>query len=246
MLVARRNTLVMISLVLVFLAGAAVAKKNPVKSQVVDAGSFGIFVDGKRVATETFQIQQQGEGSIAVSELKAQEDGSGAKQRAELQLASNGNLRRYEWRELSPGKALEMVEPAEQFLVEHITPNLPEKPQDQTFLLPVSTVVLDDYFFSHRQILAWRYFAESCGGTITPACKLTKTQYGALIPRQRTSATVTLEYIGPEQVVVRGAERTLSRVNMTTDGDLWTLFVDENLKVLRIVIAGQNTEIVRD
>lgn len=247
MRVSTRTLLARIAPVLIItVLSNSLLAKTAAKTHVVDSGSFGVFVNGRRVATETFQIQQQADGSIANSELKADDGSSMAKQKAELLIAGNGNLRRYTWHELSPGKAQDTVEPSEQFLIEHIAPNPPEKPQDQPFLMPISTTILDDYFFSHRQILAWRYLAESCGGTIRPGCKLPRAQYGIIIPRQRTSATVSLEYAGTEQVVIRGTERTLSRFNLVSEGDEWALYFDENFKMLRIVIAAQNTEVLRD
>jgi hypothetical protein len=227
------------------LAGQALAK-NSEKPKIVDSGSFGIFVKGQRVATETFQIQQRPDGSLATSELKTQDQSGKSSQKAELQLTLNGALLRYSWRETSPGKAQATVEPSDQFLIEHIVPNPPEKPQEQPFMMPASTIVLDDYFFSHRQILAWRYLAQSCGGTISDKCKLAVAQFGVLVPQQRASATVSMEFVGREKVFVRGIERELSRFNLTTDGDQWALYLDDDLKIVRILIASANTEVVRD
>lgn len=233
-----------IILTLIIASPLHAGKKND--KATVDSGSFGVFINGKRVATETFSIHQQGDLSTALSEFKA-EDGSGkVQQKAELQLSSNGDLRRYTWRELSPGKAQQVVEPADQFLIEHITPNPPEKPADQPFLLPASTMVLDDYFFSHREILAWRYLAQACGGVISPDCKLPKAQFGVIVPRQRVASMVTLEYAGKEKIKLHDAERELHRFNLTSDGEQWAIYVDDQLRVLRILIASENTEVVRD
>jgi hypothetical protein len=227
--------------------GSAYAAKKSEKS-LVDSGSFGVFVNGKRVATETFSIHQEGDTSTAVSEFKADDGHTKAQQKAELQLLSNGNLRRYNWRELSPGRAQAVVEPADQFLVEHVTPNPPEKATDQPFLMPVSTMVLDDYFFSHRQILTWRYLAQSCGGSISVSngCKLVKSQFGVIVPRQRTSSMVSLEYAGREKTRVRDTERELHRFNLSADDEQWTIYVDDQFKIVRIVIAAENTEVLRD
>ncbi|HYH00687.1 MAG TPA: hypothetical protein VD837_16260 [Terriglobales bacterium] len=237
--------LTLLAAVCLSLSMVATAKK-PEKARVVDSGSFGIFVNGRRVATEKFQIEQRSDASVATSEFKAEDSSGKMAQKAELQIASNGDLRRYTWRELDPGKAQEIVEPADQFLVEHIIPNPPDKPQDHPFLLPISTMVLDDYFFSHRQILAWRYLAQACGGTSAAGCKMTKTQFGVIIPRQRSSALVTLEYAGKENVTLRGVNRELDRFNLTAEGEQWALYLDENLKVLRISIPAENTEVLRD
>ena len=45
-------------------------KQKPAANQTVDSGSFGIFIKGQRVATETFHIEQQNGTSIIKSQLK--------------------------------------------------------------------------------------------------------------------------------------------------------------------------------
>jgi hypothetical protein len=249
MRVAVNNVLIRLSVVLfiaVLLANQALAKKGDDKPRTVDSGSFGVFVKGQRVATETFQIQQRADGSSVIAELKAEDQSGKATQKAELQMRPNGDLFRYAWREISPGKAQATVEPVDQFLIEHIIPNPPEKPQEHPFMMPASTLVLDDYFFSQRQILAWRYLAQSCGGTLTDQCKLAKVQFGVIVPQQQASATVSLEFAGREKVYVRGVERELSRLNLSTDGVEWAIYLDEELKIVRIFIPAASTEVVRD
>lgn len=228
-----------------FMAGTSLFAKDT-KGQTVDSGVFGVFIKGTRIATETFQIRQTPEVSIATSEFKTEGSGPKTTQRAELQINSDGNLRRYEWREINPGKAQQIVEPKDEFIVEHIIPNSPEKPQEQPFMLPPSTMILDDYFFSQREVLLWRYLAQSCGALAGPDCKPPKTQFGIVIPRQRASSTVSVEYIGKETVTVRGMPRQLGRFNLTSDGDQWALYIDDNLKLVRIVIASEDTEVVRE
>jgi hypothetical protein len=51
-------------------------KDKPKGAQQVDAGSFGVFVRGQRVVTETFSVQQENGISVVKSRLK--ETGSGA------------------------------------------------------------------------------------------------------------------------------------------------------------------------
>ena len=65
---------ILTTLVFITVIACALAAKAPTV-QVVDSGSFGVFVNGRRVATETFKIEQHAGGSMARSELKV-EDGS--------------------------------------------------------------------------------------------------------------------------------------------------------------------------
>src|ERR1051326_6083370 len=197
----------------------AADKKVPVPGKVVDSGSFGIFVKGQRVATEKFEIAEQGDGNITRAELKVDDGANKALQKIELQLTGRGELRHYSWNELSPGKAQATVDPDQQFLMEHIMPSPQEKAIDQPFILPTSTAILDDYFFSQRELLAWRYLGSYCTTSATgqTECKLAKAEFGALIPRQRASMLVTVEFIGREKVMIRGQQLELNRFNLRSE-----------------------------
>ncbi len=219
--------------------------KKAQAGKVVDAGSFGIFVNGRRVGTETFKIEQQGEVNVATSEVTVDDGQTKAKQSSELQLALDGALRRYEWRELSPGKAQTVIEPANEFLIQHINPGPGRKTEDQPYVLTPTTAILDDYFFSHRELLTWRYLAGACKPG-APQCQLVRTQFGVLVPRQRVSLTVTLDYGGREKMTLKGASRELDRFNLQCEGVDWAMWFDENHKLIRILIAGENVEILRD
>ena len=119
---------------------------------MVDSGTFSILIDGRKVGTETFTIRQSAESSIASSEIKIDDGTSKARQTSEFRISPKGELQRYEWHELAPEKSEIVVEPQEEFLVEHITSEK-DKKFDQPFLVPATTLVLDDFFFSHREIL---------------------------------------------------------------------------------------------
>jgi hypothetical protein len=237
-----------IAVAVMVLAGFTFAgdKKAAPAGTMVDAGSFGVYVNGKRIGTETFQIEQLADSSVAKSEFRA-DDGSKAVQSAELVLSSNGDLRRYTWNEASPSKATAVIEPQEQLLLQHISTGPADKPIDQQYILPPSTVILDDYFFSQREVLAWRYLAGYCRpDPSNGACKLTRAQFGALIPRQRTSLLVNFEYVGRETINVHGQRRELSRFNLESDGLQWGLWLDKDYKLIRVYIAADAIEVVRD
>jgi hypothetical protein len=223
-------------------------KKNQTPAKVVDSGSFGIFIKGQRVGTEKFEIAQQGNGNITHAELKVDDGANKAVQKTEMQLSGTGELRHYSWNELSPGKAQATVDPDQQFLMERIVPSPSEKAIDQPFILPASTAILDDYFFSQRELLTWRYLGSSCSQNANgqTECKLSKSQFGVLIPRQRMSALVTVEFIGKEKVIIRGQQVELNRFNLQGEGMDWALWFDDTHKLQRVVIASDFTEVVRD
>jgi len=221
--------------------------KSQKPSEVVDSGSFGIFVGGRRVATEKFQIENRDQGNLTTSELTVDDGKQKASQTSELELSSTGELQRYSWKERSPGKAETSVEPKDTFLMEIITPNPGEKPQEVPFFLPRSTAILDDNFFAHRELLAWRYLGTGCKlGLGQSTCKLQKMKFGVIIPRQGAFIPVNIEYIGKEKVKLGETERELNRFNLTGEGMDWALWLDDQNKLVRIVIAADNTEVLRD
>jgi hypothetical protein len=221
-------------------------RKESLPGHMVDSGTFGVFVNGRRVATETFSVQQDANGSVVKSDFKSEPGAPPASQSSELQLSANGDLIRYEWKEVSPGQAHAFVVPNDSFLVEHSADSAGAKEQEHPFLLPVSTSILDDYFFVDREILAWKYLATGCrqekGQLQCPADH--PTQFGVLDPHSRSSMLVSMQYAAREPVSVHGVQRELNRLELKSDSDEWSLWLDDQFKLIRIV-AG-NTEIVRD
>ena len=220
-----------------------IAGAKKVTGNMVDSGTFGVYVNGKRVASEKFEIVQSPEMSVAKAELKLEESKNA--QMAELQMKPNGDLIRYQWSEKDQGTAV--VEPKDEFLVEHVTVIQPAKSAEQPFILPPSTQILDDYFFSQRQLLLWRYLGSQC--KMAPGqkgCELKPTQFGVIVPRQQSSSQVTVEYTGQQKVLLRGSDQELSRFRFKTEGGDWNVWVDSAYKIQKIAIEGDNTEVVRD
>src|SRR5260370_23892566 len=71
-------------------------KPKPAASQVVDEGSFGVFVKGQRVVTETFSVQQDNGVSVIKSQLK-ETGGSASRQKSQLQMNPSPKLVLFEW-----------------------------------------------------------------------------------------------------------------------------------------------------
>jgi hypothetical protein len=228
-------------------AWAGSSKEAP--GQTIDSGTLGVFQGGRRIATETFSIQQSTDGSRVSSEFKTDSTGNdAARQTSELELAPNGDLRKYEWKELSPGKVQAVVAPNDTFLMQRTTMNPEEKPQEQPYIMPASTSIMDDYCFIHREILAWRYMATACrqnkGKLECPSGQ--RTQMGVVVPHGRTSMLVGVEFAGREKVQVHGAERELNRFNLKGDGPDWALWLDDQFRLVRIFVKDEQIEIVRD
>jgi hypothetical protein len=115
--------------------------------------------------------------------------------------------------------------------------------------MPNTSAILDNNFFIHREILAWRYLATNCqtaNGTLK--CQQGPVEFGVLVPQDRTSMRVRLELAGREKVTIRGTERELLRLNLKGEAFAWTLWVDDKdqFKLMRVEIADDNTIVLRD
>jgi len=214
--------------------------------QTVDSGSFGVFVRGQRVVTETFSVQQDNGTSIVKSHLQETSNSTAAGQKSDLQMMGSGELVRYEWND---GSSSLVVTPKDEFLLERITTASSTKPAEQPFLMPNTSAILDNNFFIHREVLAWRYLATNChtdSGTLK--CQQGAVEFGVLVPQDRTSMRVRMELAGREKIAIRGKERELLRLNLKGENFSWALWVDEKdqFKLMRVQIADDNTEVVRD
>ncbi|MGH9511689.1 MAG: hypothetical protein ACRD2U_06085 [Terriglobales bacterium] len=226
----------------------APAKEKDVPTQMVDSGSFGVFMNGRRVATETFSIKQGPAGSTVTSEFKADGASGTATQDSDLQLSAAGDLQKYEWKEISPGKTEAVVLPNDNFLIEKVIQNPGDKPVEQPFMLPASTSILDEYFFVQREVLVWKYLAIGCRqdkGQVQCLANQ-KTQFGTLDPHSRSSMAVSVEFSGKENVKIGGVDRQLNKFTLRTENGDWFLWLDDQFKLLRILIPGDNTEVLRD
>lgn len=222
----------------------AASKKEKPTGKMVDSGTFGVYINGKRVASEKFEVSQTSDLSVAKAELQVGEEK--APQIAELQMSPNGDLIKYQWSEKDKGTAT--VQPKDDgFLIEHVELTQPGKSAEQPFLLPVSTMILDDYFFSHRQLLLWRYLAANCKPKAgEPGCQLQKQQYGVIVPRQQTSAQVTISYEGNQKIAIKGVDQLMSRFLMSMDGNDWTVWMDGAYKIQKIAIEADHAEVYRE
>lgn len=222
-------------------------KQKPATGDVVDSGSFGVFSNGHRVATETFAIKQGPDGSIVSSVFKSAQGEQQAEQSSELQLTPSVDLRRYEWKELSPEKTVATVAPSDTFLIERFGTGPEDKQHSQNFLLPASTSILDDYVFVQREVLAWKFLASSCkkdNGTLQCPIKQ-PVSFGTLNPHERTSMSVSVEFTGREKLNYRGAEHEFSKFILKTEVGDWAFWLDDQFKLVRLLDDG-GIEVLRD
>jgi hypothetical protein len=231
----------------ILLAATAFAKEKEPVADVVDTGSFGIFVNEKRVATETFSVHQsKGGNSITTSQFK-EEGSKDPSQRSEMEINTAGALVRYEWHELSPGKSELTLSPNNEFLVERVIENPGDKPKEKPFLMPNTSIILDNNFFVHREILAWKYMASSCP-LENGRNKCVPAQFGAIIPQERDSVRVAVAPVAQEKVTINGSERELVHLSLKVEDADWDLWLDpqDHFKLMRVSKTGESIQIVRD
>ncbi len=228
-------------------AGDKKDKAKTPAAETVDSGSFGVFVKGQRVVTETFSVHQQNGVSVVKAQLKETAGGENTSQKSDLEITANGELLRYEWSQSSGGSLT--VLPNNDFLIEKITPGGSGKPAEKPFLMPNTSSILDNNFFVHREVLIWRYLAADCkpeGGGLK--CEQGPAQFGTLVPQDQTSASVRLELVGKDKVSIRGTDRDLLRLNLSGENVDWSLWVDpqDQFKLIKVAIPADNTEVIRD
>ena len=226
----------------------AVDKKEAPKASTgqVDSGSFGVFIGGQRVVTESFTVQQSNGTSTIKAHLQELKNSTAVGQKSELQMTGSGELVHYEW---TDGSGSLTVAPKDEFLLEKITTGSASKPAEQPFLMPHTSAILDNNVFVHREVLAWRYLATNCQPANGPLkCQQGAVEFGVLVPQDRTSMRVRVELVGKEKVTIRGTERELLRLNLKGEAFAWALWVDDKdqFKLIRVAIPSDNTEVVRD
>jgi hypothetical protein len=223
-------------------------KEKEHEGKNVDSGSFGVFQNGHRVGTETFSIYQTSNGSVIQSEFKTENAPTQDVQTSEMQLTAGGDIRHYEWKEVSPEKAQSVVVPNADFLTQKWSSGPQDKEHEQPYLLPASTSILDDYFFVHREILAWKFLGAACkqdkGQVQCPPKQ--RAQFGTLNPHQHSSAALSAESLGREMVTVKSGQQELNKVELKNDAGTWQLWLDDQWKVMRMSVVGEHTEVLRD
>lgn len=219
-------------------------KEKPASAQLVDSGTFAVFVKGQHVLTETFSVEQENGISVVKAQLQETSNPSAAAQTSELRMTSAGELVRYDW---SDKNSSLLVVPNNEFLLEKITTGGSSKPAEQPFLMPKTSAILDNNFFVHREALAWRYLASACTVDGGLKCKPSE-EYGVLVPQDRSSLRVRLELVGREKVNIRGNERDLLRLNLKGDAFSWALWLDDSdhFKLIRVLIPDDSTEVIRE
>jgi hypothetical protein len=223
--------------------------KNAKPSTSVDSGTFGVLVNGRRVATESFRVEQRSDYSTITSELKFGDATVQAIQTSELLMLPSGVLKRYTWKETQPSKSQIVVEPQDdQFIVAHITQSPSDPPKDSVHPLAPSTSILDDNFFSHMEVLGWKYMAMNCHPNAQGRndCKWAPLRMPVFVPHQQESMVVQFQFLSMDKMKLNGIEGEFRSFKLQSETGDWLLWFNDQNKLVRVLILADNTEVLRD
>jgi hypothetical protein len=65
-------------------------------------------------------------------------------------------------------------------------------------------------------------------------------------PHQHSSAPLSAEFLGREKVSLKSGQQDLLKLEFKTEAGTWQLWLDDQFKVMRMLVVGENTEVDRD
>jgi hypothetical protein len=229
----------LLSFVLVVAAFAA-DQKSPT---VADSGNFAVMVNGKRVAMEHFTMKQTATGNSVSSKLDFDDGKTKAQQQSNLELGGDGSFRKYTWEELNPGKAKIVAEPQEKtFIVVRQKASDEATNKNTVHPLDVSTIsIIDTNFYSHLEVLMWRYMAMSC---TNGNCRFAVQKFPIFVPYEEMAQIFTLSYVGNDSLKTASGPVATSRYRVQTENgdiDVWM----DGVKMMKLQLPG-SVEVVRE
>ena len=215
------------------LVGAAAA---PGRAQVatVDEGSFTVTRGGARVGREEFRIVRQPAGGGSTYMARATGAYGDRRITPALQTDAEGGPERYQL-EVRRGGAVEQRVSAQaagtHFRAQSVS-DVGEAARE--YLLEPGTLVVDDELYHQYYFLARRVPA---GGGRVPV----------LAPRRGAQSVVTVTPAGAERVTIGGKAIEARRfVLADRAGGRRELWADDQGRVLRVVLAAEGIEVLRD
>lgn len=201
--------LVFPALALLALSGSYPAFKA--EPEVVDGGTFTLYLRGARIGEERFFIRKEEAGGGApmyragAELLLKLDDGTTMRIGVALEaLGSTGRPRRYE-AEINGSEAKSIVGTLVRNRI-RLDIRSPSGDEMTEFLLRGKAAILDKHI-AHHHFFAWKLL----GGN--PSTEAT-----VLIPREKAKLAATIEDVGLELVELAGAEIELRHITVTAEG----------------------------
>lgn len=232
---------VCLSILLFATSAFAADSKSP---SVVDSGQLSIVVNGKKVATENFTMQQGANGSSVTSRLTFDDGATKAQQESELELGTDGAIRKYTWQEKEPGKARLTAEPQDKsFIVVRQKETDAAAPKDSTHPVDISaTTIVDDNFYSHLQVLMWRYLALSCPNQ---QCRFGEQKLPVFVPHQEMAQLFTITFEGNDTLRLRQGRTDVTKFRVITEGGEMHVWM-QGTKLMKLLMPAAAVEVTRE
>jgi hypothetical protein len=221
-------------------ASFAADKKEP---SIADSGTLALMVNGRKVATEHFTMKQGTAGNSVSSTLDFDDGKTKAQQQSELEVGADGSFKRYVWQEVQPGKARITAEPQDKtFIAVREKSSDTAENKETLHPLDVSTItIVDTNFYSHVEVLMWRYLAMSCANG---SCKFAVQKFPIFVPYQELAQLFTLSYVGNDAIHTAGGAKQASKFRVQTENgdiDVWM----DGFKMMKLKLPGA-VEVVRE
>jgi hypothetical protein len=237
-LFSRRNSFVFLFLLLpISIAGVLLAhpqKKGPAGSVLVsDKGKLRIFLDGKAIGQEEFEITPGGGAWIAKATTRLTPEGSPAVTvTGNLTLQPNGAPVTYDWSsqaEKANSAHIVFANGVAKMTVQLQGGKAFE--QDLTFNSPL-IVVLDDNLYYQYAVLAHVYDWNRRGTQI----------YSVLVPQELLPGTITVDWAG----AVSAEGKSYEGLKVATNDLEVILYLDSNHRLMRLEVPSSKAAIVRE
>lgn len=221
-----------LALALAFTASLSAQKNSASSVFQADKGRFNIFLDGKSVGKEEFEISPNGGGWVAKGTTAIKADGAEEQVTGNLTLQPNGAPMAYDW-----------VSKSDKTNSAHITfangiakialEVQGAKPYEQelSFSSPV-IAVLDNNLYHHYAVLARIYDWTKRGPQSLPV----------LIPQDITPGTITAEATGSAS----SGGKTYEGLRVTTSDIEVLLLLDANHRLMRLEVPASKVAVVRE
>jgi len=73
-----------------------------------------------------------------------------------------------------------------------------------------------------------------------------RAQFGTMNPHEHSSAALSAEFLGREKVALKNGPQDLLKLELKSETGTWQLWLDDQYKVMKILVVGENTEVERD
>jgi hypothetical protein len=145
---------------------------------------------------------------------------------------------------VNPGKGKIVAEPQDKtFIMVRQKPSDAAPTKETPHPLDLSTInIIDTNFYSHLEVLMWRYLAMSCKSD--NSCQFASHKFPVFVPYQEMSQIFTVSYTGTDSLKTVSGPVATNRFRVQTENgdiDVWM----EGVKMMKLQLPG-SVEVIRE